>query len=403
MKSLLLTLFSSLVAVAVSGSAIRLAPIYSDGDTIADEFIVTLRQPESGFSSNDGDYSSYIDGHIDRAFGPSFGAREFEKFHLSYASQFSEAEIETLRNMPEVDYIEQNQKFYPVDTQENAPWGLDRIAHRDLPLEHAYTYVHSAGEGVDVYVIDTGINIEHEDFEGRAVWGFTAPKNDGDVDGNGHGTHVASTIGGKNYGVAKKVNLIAVKVLSSRGYGSTVDVIKGIDYASKSHSEKAAKKSTKSVANMSLGGGKSNAIEAAVERAITSGVAFGVAAGNENADACKSSPAGAPSPITVGATDRNDKRSYFSNYGTCVDIFAPGSDITAAWIGGKTAIRTISGTSMATPHVVGAMALAMSENDFSPAELKQYLLDQATPDHIENVRKGSPNLLLFTNPPTQFT
>jgi cerevisin len=270
-----------------------------------------------------------------------------------------------------------------------------------------YYYPDTAGEGVDVYVVDTGVNIEHEDFEGRAKWGATTVPNDRDVDGNGHGTHVASTIAGKAHGVAKKAQIIAVKVLSSSGYGSTASVMGGISFSAKEHKRKsddAARRGgqkVKSVGNMSLGGGKSTALDNAVERAIAAGVLFAVAAGNDGRDACDYSPAGAPSALTVGATTKFDTRSYFSNIGACVDIFAPGSDITAAWIGGKTTIKTISGTSMASPHVAGVMALVAADGDYTPKELKNKVLALATRDVVKNVGKGSPNLLLFNGNPDE--
>jgi len=301
--------------------------------------------------------------------------------------------------MAEVELIEPNSIVSIFDHAPAASWGLDRVSRRDLPLNGTYSFIPSAGEGVDVYVVDTGINVAHEDFEGRAVWGYTAPRGDQDVDGNGHGTHVASTIAGKKYGIAKKANVIAVKVLRSSGYGSMADVLKGIEWAAAEHVRKNDERKTKSIGNMSLGGGRSRTLDKVVNKAIEKGVLFAVAAGNDNRDACDYSPARADKAVTVGATDRNDKRSYFSNWGECVDIFAPGSMITGAWIGSKTAEKTISGTSMASPHVAGVLALLAGEHeDMTPSELKKHLLALATPDKVSDVREGSPNLLLYSNP-----
>ena len=234
-----------------------------------------------------------------------------------------------------------------------------------------YLYEATGGEGVDAYVIDTGINIHHVEFEGRAKWGKTMPANDVDEDGNGHGTHCAGTIASRRYGVAKKANLIAVKVLGSNGSGSMSDVVGGVLWASSEASKAAAKARAEyaatgytahkgSVANMSLGGGKSKALDDAVNAAVDNGMHFAVAAGNDNKDACNYSPAGAQKAVTVGASTIGDERAYFSNWGTCVDVFAPGLSILSTWTGSNTATNTISGTSMASPHTAGMLAYLLS-------------------------------------------
>ena len=248
--------------------------------------------------------------------------------------------------------------------------------------------------------MDTGINIKHVDFGGRAIWGLTAPNNEASEDGNGHGTHVSSTIGGSQFGVAKNVTLIAVKVLRSTGFGTMADVIKGVSWTTSEHQRKsqaAGGRPVKSIANMSLGGGKSTALEQAVSGAIQAGVLFVVAAGNDNQDACYYSPAGVAAAITVGAVTKFDSRSTFSNTGKCVDIFAPGQDITGAWIGSTTASNTISGTSMASPHVAGMMAVlaAQCNGKCSTHDLKNRLLTDGTLGLVFDPGFGSPNRLAY--------
>ncbi len=300
-------------------------------------------------------------------------------------------------------------------TEKGAPWGLARVSHRK-PLNfgtfNKYLYTEEAGEGVDAYVIDTGCNIEHLDFEGRAFWGKTIPTDDEDIDGNGHGTHCSGTIAGKKYGVAKKASIYAVKVLKSNGSGTMSDVIAGVDFAAKRHIEQvAAAKSGKrkgfkgSVANMSLGGGKTTPLDAAVNAAVSAGIHFAVAAGNDNADACNYSPAAAEKPFTVGASALDDSRAYFSNWGKCTDIFAPGLSIQSTWIGSKTAINTISGTSMASPHICGLLAYYLSlqpstDSEYSvapitPEKMKNSLLKVATIGALSDLPKDTPNLLAW--------
>jgi cerevisin len=302
------------------------------------------------------------------------------------------------------------------ETEKQAPWGLARISHRDtlgFGTFNKYLYAENAGEGVDAYVIDTGTNVEHVDFEGRAHWGATIPEGDADEDGNGHGTHCSGTIAGKKYGVAKKANVYAVKVLRSNGSGSMADVLKGVEYAAEQHSKQvAAAKDGKrkgfkgSVANMSLGGGKTSALDAAVNAAVRAGIHFAVAAGNDNADACKYSPAAAELPLTVGASDLNDDRAYFSNYGKCTDIFGPGVSIQSTWIGSPYAINTISGTSMASPHLAGLLAYYLSlqpagDSEFAVApitteDLKKSVISVATKGALAGLPDSdTPNLLAW--------
>ena len=297
------------------------------------------------------------------------------------------------------------------ETEKNAPWGLARVSHRDslsFSTFNKYLYAADGGEGVDVYVIDTGTNVEHVDFEGRAEWGKTIPANDEDVDGNGHGTHCSGTIAGKKYGVAKKAHIKAVKVLKSNGSGTMSDVVKGVEWAALSHenSVRAAKKGKKgfkgSAANMSLGGGKSVTLDISVNAAVDAGIHFAVAAGNDNADSCKYSPAAAEKAVTVGASTLADERAYFSNYGKCNDIFAPGLNIQSTWIGSKYAVNTISGTSMASPHIAGLLAYFLSLQpskdsgyavaDVTPKQLKQNLIAIATEGALSDVPSNTANV-----------
>jgi len=272
--------------------------------------------------------------------------------------------------------------------QPSVIWNLDRISERELLLDGWYEYPLTAGEGVTVYVIDTGVYVEHNEFEGRASWGWAM--DNVFRDGNGHGTHVAGTVGGRLYGVAKKTTLVGVKVLGAGGSGSWADVIAGIDWVTRNARKPA-------VANMSLGGGNTPSVVQAVENSIASGVTYAIAAGNSNADACNFSPANAPNCISTGATTSADFRASYSNWGRCVKVNAPGSTVTAAWIGNPNAINTISGTSMAAPHVAGAAALILAANPiFTPAQVGQTIAAAATPDVLQDVRT-SPNLLLFTD------
>ncbi|KAG9769446.1 Alkaline protease 2 [Exophiala dermatitidis] len=338
---------------------------------------------------------------------------------LGYAGHFDEDVIELVRRHPDVEYIERDSEVHTMkespSLEKNAPWGLARISHRDsLSFGNFNKYLYSAdgGEGVDAYVIDTGTNTEHVDFEGRASWGKTIPAGDEDVDGNGHGTHCSGTIAGKKFGVAKKANVYAVKVLRSNGSGTMSDVVKGVEWAANAHSEavKAAKKGKKkgfkgSVANMSLGGGKSRVLDLAVNAAVDAGLHFAVAAGNDNADSCNYSPAAAEKAITVGASTLADERAYFSNYGTCNDIFAPGLNVLSTWIGSKYATNTISGTSMASPHICGLLAYFLSLQpasdsayavaEITPKQMKANMIAIATQGALTDVPSDTANLLAW--------
>lgn len=320
-----------------------------------------------------------------------------------FAASLPDAAVQALRNNPNVDYIEQDQtvELNQLTTQEGATWGLDRIDQADLPLSTGYQYNYS-GADINAFIIDTGIRASHVEFSGRVLPGFTSVNDrNGTNDCNGHGTHVAGTVGGTTYGVAKAVKLIPVRVLNCRGSGTWSGVIAGINWVAGQSTLRPA------AANMSLGGGKSDAVNQAVAGAVSKGVTMVVAAGNSTDDACKYSPASEPSAITVGATTSNDTGASYSNYGTCVDIFAPGSSIKSAWKTSDTATNTISGTSMATPHVTGAAVLAMQAAKTvygitaSPAAVASFLVANATEDTLvpASIGSNSPNLLLYSLAP----
>ena len=308
----------------------------------------------------------------------------------------SKKQIHTLLSNPNVKYIEQDQivSVTPlIDTkadQGNAIWGLDRVDQTDLPLNSNYHYDYD-GSGVTAYVIDTGVLISHNEFGNRASHGYDFIDNDNNAtDCNGHGTHVAGTVGGNSYGVAKNVNVVGVRVLGCNGSGSNSGVIAGINWVKNNASGP-------SVANMSLGGGASQATDDAVNNAVASGISFVVAAGNDNRSACNYSPARAANAITVGSTTSSDGRSSFSNYGNCLDIYAPGSSIKSAWYNSNSATNTISGTSMASPHVAGAVALYLDQNpSLSPSQIDSLLSQRSSKNKVSDAKSGSPNELLYT-------
>ncbi|MGW0121091.1 S8 family peptidase [Streptomyces sp. NPDC003327] len=312
-----------------------------------------------------------------------------------FSATLSKARAAELAADPRVAYVEQNATVRIADTQNGATWGLDRVDQRDLPLSTTYTYDTTASN-VTAYIIDTGIRTSHGEFGGRATVGTdTVGGGQNGQDCQGHGTHVAGTVGGATYGVAKGVKLVAVRVLDCNGSGTTAGVIAGVDWVTANAVKPA-------VANMSLGGGANASLDDAVRRSIASGVSYAVAAGNGNflgwpAKACNYSPARVAEAITVGATDSADKRASFSNYGTCVDLFAPGVSVTSAWKDSDTATNTISGTSMAAPHTAGVAALYLAAHPTAtPAQVSTALVNNATSGKVVDPKTGSPNKLLHS-------
>jgi subtilisin family serine protease len=360
--------------------------IHKQQNKIENQYIVVLDDAVVG---EKGDYS--IAPYIAAEMAANYKGKikHVYKYALNgFAVEMSEAEAEALSLDFRVKFVEEDGVVTADATQTNPPWGLDRIDQRNRPLNGTYVY-NWTGSGVRVYIIDTGIRTSHTQFGGRASNVFDAFGGNG-ADCNGHGTHVAGTVGGSTYGVAKSALLRGVRVLNCSGSGSNSGVIAGVDWVRQNHIAPA-------VANMSLGGGISTALDTAVNNLHNANVTIAVAAGNSNTNACNSSPARAANAITVGSTTSTDARSSFSNFGTCLDIFAPGSSILSAWFTSNTATATLSGTSMASPHVAGVAALYKQANpSASSTTIRNAIVNNATTNVVTNAGTGSPNRLLYS-------
>jgi subtilisin family serine protease len=383
------TFTALLILQALAGSALAggpgplpkqaAAPVVGEGapDAIPGRYIVVFRRGAS-------EQAMAAAANAARSAGAAVDF-SYQSALRGFAGRIPAAALNGLTRNPNVLFVEVDRTVALSDTQTPATWGLDRIDQRNLPLNNSYTYT-ASGSGVNAYVIDTGIRRTHTQFGGRAVHGYTAISDGrGSNDCNGHGTHVAGTIGASTYGVAKSVRLHAVRVLDCTGSGTTSGVIAGVDWVTKNRTRPA-------VANMSLGGGASSSLDTAVSNSIAAGVTYVVAAGNDNANACNYSPARVSGALTVASTTSSDARSSFSNYGSCLDIFAPGSSITSTWHTSDTATKTISGTSMATPHVAGVAALYLQNNtSASPSTVSSTIVGTATTGVISSAGSGSPN------------
>ena len=376
---------SDLVAPGADVSSGR-APVLSraaGGSAIEGAYIVVFKQDQT---------TADVNGVVGEVSAKHGFIAQFRYQHAlrGFAARLTPVAVEALRNDPRVAYIEQDQIAHAVATQANPTWGLDRVDQHPRPLDNSYTY-NQTGVGVDAYCLDTGIRFTHVDFGGRAVTGVDEITPGGTAaDGNGHGTHTAGTIGGSTYGVAKGVHLIAVRVLDNSGSGSYAQVIAGVDWVTADHTTHPA------VANMSLGGPVSTALDDAVRNSIADGVTYCVSAGNNASNASTQSPADVAEAITVGATDINDVFASFSNFGSGVDLSGPGVNITSDWNTSNTATNTISGTSMSTPHVAGAAVLYLEANPTAtPAQVAAGLIAASTSGLITSLPAGTPNRLLY--------
>ena len=421
LKNVMAAVFSGgAMLAAASAAAAPLAP-----KLIPNQYIVVLDKaalPKSlaKLSLNDVVQSTLVQ------VGGGVVLNQYSTALTGFSARITPNQAAALAKLPYVKLVEQDQVMKASATQTGATWGLDRVDQRNLPMDGKYIYKDQAGAGVNVYVIDTGLKASHSEFAGRVSAGRNfAPNNDGLIgsfipggivpintaaldfgtglfdggtdpadttDCNGHGTHVAGTAVGTSYGVAKKATIHAVRVLGCSGSGSNAGVVAGVDWL-------AANAVKPAVGNMSLGGGDSPALDAAVENVVAQGIAMAVAAGNDSSGACSGSPYKAPSAITVGSTDNGDGMSSFSNFGTCLDIFAPGGDITSADYSNDSGSTVLSGTSMASPHVAGAVALILGQSPTAtPAQVLSTLIGNATPGKVTSMGANSPNLLLFTAP-----
>ncbi len=369
---LLLAIASLLLIAPIASASPRLAAlVQAQGRAIPNRYIVVLKPGASPYAVT--------------ALARLTAAQVYDKALLGFAAALNPSQLGALQRNPNVDYIEQDQVMTADATQSSATWGIDRIDQRNLPLSGTYGY-NTTASNVYAYIIDTGIQTSHPDFGGRAAVSYDALGGNGQ-DCNGHGTHVAGTVGSATYGVAKGVRLRAVRVLDCNGSGSTSGVIAGVNWVAKNHANP-------SVANMSLGGSYSSSLNTAVTNMINSGVFTAVAAGNSNANACNYSPSSATGTLTVAASSSTDTRASFSNYGSCVDVYAPGVNIKSTWLNGGT--NTISGTSMASPHAAGVGALYKAVyGNVSASTIVSWIINNSTSGVIKSNVSGTPNRLLY--------
>jgi cerevisin len=383
----MLSVFLIVLFLTIESRITPLAPLLSFTDKdkiIPGEYIIKFREEFIG-------RSSLVEGILKNI----KTYRILHEYSFGFSVFLDEDSLEMIRSNLEIEYIEYNSIVLvnKCGYQYNPPsWGLSRISQRRSNNPFIYTFPESSGSNVDVYVIDTGVFVEHKDFEGRASWGFSSFGNEPLEDGEGHGTHVASIIAGKLYGVAKKAKIIAVRVLNSNGAGSIADVVAGVNFVTNA----VRKTGKRSIVNMSLSGPFSFTHNYAVSRSIESGIHYVVAAGNQNENACNTSPGSVSTAITVGATSYDDYRAYFSNFGECVNVFAPGVSIRGAYIGNRDSSMVLSGTSASTPYVAGVVALLLSENQMTTDEmLKEILLISTKGLLKEPLPYGTPNNFIF--------
>jgi len=386
--TLALAIIPMAAASAADGSDSRLAPLLAVGtpDAIAGEYIVVLDRGAAGDS-------------VDRVAASAVAAGgtvsvTYRAVIKGFAATLSAEALAVVRANPQVAFVEADgvvtADVEPSDEQPDPPWGLDRIDQRDLPLDQTYEYDWT-GAGATAYIIDTGMRITHEEFEGRASYGYDMVDDDEVAeDCHGHGTHVGGTVGGKTYGVAKEVDLVAMRVLNCSGRGNWSRIIAAVDWV-------VINRDGPAVANLSLGGPSRHVFDMAIHNAVRAGLPVIVSAGNASLDACLQSPARAPRAITVAATGQSDARASFSNFGPCVDLFAPGVGVLSAGIGSDTATATLSGTSMSTPHVVGVAALYFEQNpDATPKQVRRHIVLQSSMDKVIDPGVDSPNRLLYS-------